>query len=356
MRGRTVSYAVWDPNGVNPYGAEIARLLHEEQTDLTVWRTRRSQISIPARSHDWLSRSVVQDGLVRAAVLRLSTPIAFIVYCVFTKRVPFILWARGQYEVALFALFAMFVPLVFVYHNPDQSRYRTRIDRCSTAWLLSCAACVVVHSQKYLRNVHTKRGFVSFVPHPPYDTWLRSMMEKESDRETRGSGSAIARAVFIGEVRADKGLSHLPRILASFPDRGIEISIVGFGANAIELSRQFGDHERVRFVVSQEPLPDSTIAFELSRADVLIAPYVSPTQSGTVNLAFTARTPTLAYRGGGMSELLTDDALCDPDPDELLRLVLDWHQNSWNTYRSTPDDVRRECVSTLSTIRSCLEG
>ncbi|MGG7452676.1 glycosyltransferase [Plantibacter auratus] len=70
-----------------------------------------------------------------------------------------------------------------------------------------------------------------------------------------------------------------------------------------------------------EWIADPELAEALAWADVLVAPYEGVTESGTVNLALTAGTRVVAFRGGALSEHLRPQALVEPADYKALAIA-----------------------------------
>jgi glycosyltransferase involved in cell wall biosynthesis len=178
---------------------------------------------------------------------------------------------------------------------------------------------------KTRRGVQVAVGF-----HPNYDdfntgeTYDTAAIKKEFDL-----GKKVV--LFFGYVRPYKGLKYLieamPEIRRSSGD--VSLLVVGefWKKNKPEYDR----------LVAKKKLQDSVVFVdrfvaneEIGRffavADVLAAPYLSATQSGVVQMAYSFDTPVVATRVGGLPEVIEEGVsgfLCEPkDPDSLAGAVI----------------------------------
>jgi glycosyltransferase involved in cell wall biosynthesis len=118
-------------------------------------------------------------------------------------------------------------------------------------------------------------------------------------------------ALFFGNLRPTKGLTHLLRAFAAAekPDRS-KLMVVGHP------SRDF-DHRRLSALADELGIGDSVIfdltyipnahvapLFELARFVVL--PYETATQSGPLHIAMTFAKPVIASRVGGLADVVVD--------------------------------------------------
>jgi hypothetical protein len=82
---------------------------------------------------------------------------------------------------------------------------------------------------------------------------------------------------------------------------------------------------KIRNLSTDDVIPDDVVLRELGGADIMLAPYRNPTDSGTVRLAATAGLRIVAYRSGAYADLLPPEDLVDPgDVQALARTAASW--------------------------------
>lgn len=260
------------------------------------------------------------------------------------------MWNRGIYEAALFAALSFLWPTIVVYHNPVSNRANSKVESILQSTLVRHARCVLIHSHRYFAHIRSLNGSTFVLPHPPYENWRQAHFRATHD-EIEPTEKGV---LFLGQVRQYKGAEDLPAIIQAFSQRRIKVRIVSFGRPALDLWRRYEDFPDVEFWVDSEPLSDERVADALRMSQLLIAPYVNATQSGTISLAFTVGVSTIAYESGAISDMLTTRSLTAPDPLSLVDRVIEWMDERWNTYKQTPEQVTSECLAVLTDLAEYL--
>jgi glycosyltransferase involved in cell wall biosynthesis len=136
-------------------------------------------------------------------------------------------------------------------------------------------------------------------------------------------------ALFFGKVRKYKGLPVLlkamPRVLSQVECR---LLIAGEFYDSEEKYRKLisdlGIAEQVR--LENRYVPNEEVPALFEKADVLVLPYLSATQSGVAAIARMNSLPIIAARTGGLSEIVQDEVtglLFSPgDPDALADALI----------------------------------
>lgn len=122
--------------------------------------------------------------------------------------------------------------------------------------------------------------------------------------------------LFVGEVRHLKGVDILLNVVAALPT--VTLTIVGDGPELSEfqnLANTLGLSGRVRFAGR---LPIRTA---LTMGRVMVVPSRNESFPYVVLETAAAAVPMIATRVGGISEVLPDDMLCEPQQRDLLRAV-----------------------------------
>ncbi len=277
--GRVV---VYDPDGVNPYGRELAAQLAEAGYEVT---------AVVAGDAEWRPsgvdvRAVLPDnragsgGAARQA-FRLLRGLLVVKWLALTRNAQWIVvWTRTRYDARFLASVALLRRVHVVVHNPGPRDVR----RDST--LRRRARTLVVHAPSL--------PGAAVCAHPLYVHWLRWAAPATPGPHDR------LRLLLLGHRRPDKGDDVLPALLAALPEdlRGrIEIVVCGKGAPPSLPGVAVDDRTSPDFV------PDRVLASVLMSCDALLAPYTGATQSGTVALAVTAGLPVLGFASGALADL-----------------------------------------------------
>lgn len=284
MVPRVARVIVYDPDGVNPYGRELAAQL-AARYDVTVltaadaeWRPEgvRTLAALPR------NRSASRLGQVARLVRGW-----LVVLALAAQRAQWIVvWSRR--DAALLTLVARLRRVHVVVHNPGPR------DTLSAA-LKAAAATRVVHA------AGLAEPGAAVCAHPLYTHWLAA----HRGNAVRPAGST-PRLLLLGHDRADKGaLPPLPE--------GVTLVVCGKRPPVPGAE----DH------TSRDFVPDAVLAEVLLSCDALLAPYTGATQSGTVALAVTAGLPVVGYDSGAIADLAGHAGLVPPGDEAALRAVME---------------------------------
>lgn len=166
--------------------------------------------------------------------------------------------------------------------------------------------------------VHTDKDFkrlpkifpktnVQKIFHPIYDVFYKKMGKLHARKLLHLKGNVLLCFGFVAEY---KGISYLqeavPEILK---DAKLSLLIVGkFVAHKkiyLEKIRKLNIGEHLKIIDRYVPNEDIPIYF--SAADLVVAPYISATQSGIVTIAYAFNKPVLATKVGGLPEMVHDN-------------------------------------------------
>jgi len=199
-------------------------------------------------------------------------------------------------------------PRIFVCHNarPHESFPGWSL---LTRWALGRADSLICHSQAVRRELgRTVRALPAEVcPMPMLIDVGSPPGERAEARRRLGLPARGPIALFLGHVRAYKGIDHLLAAWerASLPaDASLVIageSYLGRRRLAAAVSR-LARRRSIRLI--ERFLTDDEIRDLLAAADVLVAPYSAASQSGTVPLALAAGLTVVASDAGGLAEPL----------------------------------------------------
>ncbi len=309
MKGqRNSRLLVYDTDGANPYGRELAALLSDvlEVKVLapvqTEWSPRHvfTRRILPSNSPSNKIRQIIRQvhGLAVAARAALAGSIVLVVM------------TRGWYDELAFALMALLgARVVVIAHDPKPKRALPPIGALSRRLLWRRASALVAHSEALAEEAAVAGGRSALVvPHLPfleYAAWAKGAVP------TKSEPAPHSRLLVLGQLRPDKGLDRIPNILSHLraADRNrISIAFAGRG----DCSEIVADVAQLTTVVrrpSESNLSDFEIANVLVQSDILIAPYPVVSASGTVVLALSSGLRVIAYDTGALSDVVARDGL-----------------------------------------------
>ena len=166
----------------------------------------------------------------------------------------------------------------------------------------------IVQSETVKKDLLSFRPNANFkkIPHPIYDIFSVSSQDKTSLRRTLQIKEERV-LLFFGYVRAYKGLDLLlnamPTVLKQIDAR---LLVVGEFYDPREgydvLIDRLGIGHKVTIV--DEYVPNEKVSIYFGAADVVVLPYLSATQSGIVQIAYSFNKPVITTDVGGLPEVV----------------------------------------------------
>lgn len=178
---------------------------------------------------------------------------------------------------------------------------RTPLDRVLIKFALSPAHYLITHS------ISDREELLALFPGKPVTV---SPLPSLDEFSTAGDGTREGRTIlFFGKVRKYKGLDSLlaamPNVLSKID---CELLVVGEFYDSIDKYQQLvcklGIENSVRF--DNRYVPNEEVPAIFARADVLVLPYISATQSAVARIALSTGLPIIASRTGGLSEAVIE--------------------------------------------------
>ena len=225
--------------------------------------------------------------------------------------------------------------IVFICHNviPHERHW---VDRMLTRFALSSADKLVVHGRQQADQARRilPRANIACHPHPLYDQFhLLGISQHEARDRLSVEGKVL---LFVGYIRPYKGL---PYLLEALPEvlREIEVTLVVAGefyerkARYQELIHSLDLAARVKLI--DRYIPNEEVETYFSACDAVVCPYVSGSQSGVVQIAYSFHKPVICTRVAALPEVIVEGKtgfVVNPaDPQDLARGILDFytHQN-----------------------------
>src|SRR3989441_4073237 len=239
-------------------------------------------------------------------------------------------------------------------HNvfPHES---TPLDRLLLKFALRPADAFITHSREeeadLLQLVPGKRITVASLPTPS---------EFFGGTNHARDGRTI---LFFGKVRKYKGLDVLlaamPKVLSRID---CNLLIVGEFYDSIhKYERLIREHQIEDNVhLENRYVPNEEVPGIFERADVLVLPYLSATQSGVARIALSNGLPVIASRTGGLSEAVIENVtgllFAPGDSNALACQIVDYFANnlgptlSENILNASAEDSRRQVSEVIEEI------
>jgi glycosyltransferase involved in cell wall biosynthesis len=348
-----IDFEIWDPNSVNPYGRELAGLLSRTEWHCRLWKPQAQEVSGVAVRAD-LATSRRRDGMVRHVLNRIFRPLEVAMRCSLHRRPLIIVWSRGTFESLVFLFATLFTRIVFVDHNPRPERALEGLPAFAQSLLRRRCFGLVIHSEQFRGWIEESqlKGDVMVARHPLFDSW-RSHHQFES----RGiAADGRTRVLFAGALRPDKGSAELHHLAQLLPADEFLLCIVGHGMLPDALGEVALDSENLLIDVRSEPLPDQDLADALTGCDLLVAPYVAATASGTLLLAMVFDRPTIAFHSGALADVLLPEASVPAgDLESLVGRIRAWREKPFATYRQDASDYQSDALREwVRVVRTCL--
>lgn len=198
---------------------------------------------------------------------------------------------------------------------------RTLFDALVTGLALAPAREFITHSfadrEDLARLIPDVKIFVA-----PLPTATEFRSTTDSDR----SGRTI---LFFGMIRKYKGLDVLLRAMAKVVfSVKCELIIAGeFYEGEDKYRRLVEDLSLAPYIkIENRYVPNEEVTSLFDRADVLVLPYLTATQSAVAQISLSNALPVIASRTGGLTDVIRDDVnglLVRPaDPDALAAAIL----------------------------------
>lgn len=333
---------IYDPNWINPYGLELSTVIAASDHKVTLWCTE-NRIQAPP-DVELISKLVLGRSatlpILRVLLRRLVEPLA--VATSTPRPLPLIIiWTRDPWDAFVFGVRAAFGgKTIFVYHNPSSVRARGGLSGLMERFILKFTTLCVVHSSRLATASSVPKKKICVAAHPPYRFTTRNAKRRELPANDTKLPPVVA---FLGALRQDKGVHYLVNIAKQIngpwtlrilgPDRlpstteailhmsGVTCEYVGSGAG---------------------PSDDELIA-GLTSADVMIAPYRSVTESGSIHMALSLQVPVLAYDSPGVSHIVHEKSMA-PSARALGDLLARYLRDPWPTYTVRATRLHEQCV------------
>lgn len=333
---------IYDPNWINPYGLELSAVIAASGHKVILWCTE-NRIQAPP-DVELISRLVLGRGaalpILQVLLRRFVEPL--VVATSAPRRLPLvIIWTRDPWDAFVFGVRAAFGgKTIFVYHNPGSVRARGGLSGLMERFILKSTTLCVVHSSRLATASGVPKKKIRVAAHPPYRFTTRDAKRREL---STNDSKLIPVVAFLGALRRDKGVGDLVNIAKQIngpwtlrilgPDR-----LPSTTEAILHMSGVTCEHVGPGAGPSDEQLIDG-----LKSADVMIAPYRSVTESGSIHMALSLQVPVLAYNSPGVSHIVHERSMA-PTPRALGDLLARYLRDPWPTYTVRATRLHEQCV------------
>jgi beta-1,4-mannosyltransferase len=148
-----------------------------------------------------------------------------------------------------------------------------------------------------------RRKASAVVPHGHYRDAYPSAPSREEARERLGLESRYT-FLFFGNIRPYKNVPHLIQAFRAMPHRDVQLVIAGQPAQSIDagiLKRLVEGDERIHLRL--EFIPEDQVPLFMAASDLVVLPFDSILNSGSVLLALSFDRPVLAPRLGSLPDI-----------------------------------------------------
>jgi glycosyltransferase involved in cell wall biosynthesis len=240
------------------------------------------------------------------------------------------------------------IRIVCVAHNVVPHE-RTPFDKALTKLAFKYVDIVVVHSERDLKVAEAwfPRQQIEQLFHPVYD-FFGSNLNREAARAKLGF--ARPTLLFFGGIRRYKGLEYLLESLLLVLRRvPVELVIAGefFGNRGryARLIEKLGIGNQIQLL--DRYVQDEEVGVLFRAADLVVAPYVSGTQSGALSIAVAFGVPVVATDVGGFGEIVrtgeTGYLVPPRDPQAFAEAIIDFFErNRSREFRAAMEKLRGE--------------
>lgn len=188
---------------------------------------------------------------------------------------------------------------------------------------------------------------VVYCPHPLYDNF-GDPVDKIYAKNTLGLDTSFNYILFFGFIRDYKGLDLLLKAFADerFRQMPIKLLIAGeFYCDPkpyLKLVEENGLKDHV--ILSNDFIPDSSVANYFCASDLVVQPYKSATQSGVTQIAYHFNKPMIITNVGGLAEFVPHGKVgyvVNPDPHEIADAILEFYSGNKDQEFSTNAAVEK---------------
>ena len=183
-------------------------------------------------------------------------------------------------------------------------------------------------------SIFTDSNFKRFIPHPIYNVF-GDVILKENAIENLGLNPNNKHLLFFGFVRKYKGLDLMLQAMSDsrIIDLGIKLIIAGeFYDNKTEYTDMIGNLGIAENIIMKSDfIPADKVKDYFCAADMITQTYLTATQSGVTQIAYSFDRPMLVTDVGGLAEIVPNNKVgyvTSQNPTEIADAIIDFYANN----------------------------
>lgn len=254
------------------------------------------------------------------------------------------------------------IRIVWTVHDlKNHENIQVHLERVYSICLALFADAIITHceraKQAAIESFHIyNKDKVFVVPHPHYINYYENTTDRQTARKILGMTDAKLIFLFLGLIRAYKGVPELIDAFKQLQQDGVYLVIAGKASEELtqQIQQQVRDCNQIKFIPGF--VADEQLQIYMNACDAVVLPYRDILTSGSAILAMSFGRACVAPRKGCISEVLSDlgGFLYSPEEkDSLLYAMKDAIQHksqlqqigdrnrrvaeqwSWNGFAST---------------------
>lgn len=338
---RPEKVVIYDPNWINPYGLELSSVIAACGNKVELWCTK-NRIEVPpgVLGRPRLPLGLrTRRGLIPLAIRRFIAPVAIVLSAPLSTPIV-VVWTKDPWDAVVFAARSLIGgKTICVYHNPSSIRKRGGLSGKAERALLRVANICIVHSGRLADAAAGVSGNIRIAAHPPYRETTRGVQKGRAAAPGPAARPVVA---YVGALRADKGANDILPI-AKGAGRGWVLRILGPDTLPAETIKQLLESGvDCEHVGSGSGPSDEELISGLAASTVMIAPYSSVTESGSLHLALSMNVPVLGYESDGLRHIVNTHSMA-PDAGMFGKLLSRYLHKPWPTYTEEAADLHSRC-------------
>lgn len=332
---------IYDPNWINPYGLELSSVIAECGNKVEIWCTRNRTEAPPGvvgRPRLPLGRNT-RSGVIPLAIRRFFAPLEMVLSTSLSTPIV-VVWTKDPWDAIVLAARSLIGgKTICIYHNPSSIRRRGGLSGKAERGLLRVANICIVHSGRLADAAAEVSDHIRIAAHPPYRETTRGAQKDRAAHVATPAGPIVA---YVGALRADKGADDILPIAES-AGSGWVLRILGPDTLSVEtVERLMESGVCCEHVGSGSGPSDEELISGLAASSVMIAPYSSVTESGSLHLALSMKVPVLGYESDGVRHILNTHSMAR-DAATFGRLLNRYLHRSWPTYTDEAANLHSRC-------------
>jgi glycosyltransferase involved in cell wall biosynthesis len=203
------------------------------------------------------------------------------------------------------------IPIIFICHNVFPHE-RFFLDKFLAKSVLKRGTYFIVYTKEEEENLYSIKpdAQAKLTPIPSFQVFKMKGITKEEGREILGLEKGDHILLFFGLIREYKGLKYLLQAMPQIVQENGKIKLIVAGEfglhrqNYEQLINELNIESQV--IIFDGYHPDHEVEKFFAACDMVVCPYVSATQSGIVQIAYSFEKPVLATNVGGLPEVVDD--------------------------------------------------